>query len=209
MEQTSKYSFLDKLNNSRCWCSFDPATMFKGRSQPLDEFDEACKDLVHGYKCIKQRIEMQGETCDPWSADYNIMVSGKVLVGDPEKAFRKCDKYEDDCRKNTCKVELHFIMSLVEAIHNEVDIQTFNHLNPDFVYDDACPRPAYPPNHEVTRLKDFHTGDNFRCCGDFPRVRTYQYRNGDNQCCGSKVYDQTVKKCCDPATSSIDYICME
>ena len=206
MDQTSKYSFLDKLNGSRCWCSFDASTIFKGRSVPLDAFDEACKDLVHGYKCIKQQSEMEGKTCEPGESDYNILVSGKVLVTDPQKAFSKCEKFEDACSRNSCKIELHFIMNVVDAIHNGVDPANFSHTDDDFDFDSFCPRPK---SASLARLKQIHEGDTFRCCGDYPRVRTYQHKDGQMQCCGSKVYDSTVNKCCDASTSFIDYICLE
>ena len=71
-------SLLQNINNYGCWCYFDADKIGKGRSQPMNEVDQLCRNLHYGYECAKideedSLISLTGEeSCIPWQKDYQV-----------------------------------------------------------------------------------------------------------------------------------------
>lgn len=71
--QNFGYQIIQEIKNSGCWCVFDQ--MWEGHNGPvMDEVDNYCRELQHGYQCIKHDFENKYidsfGVCDPSVINY-------------------------------------------------------------------------------------------------------------------------------------------
>lgn len=203
-EQKKKYKFIKKINNSRCWCRLDSGHILKGRSKPLDALDQACKELVHGYRCIKMELESKLQECEPGKASYDIDVTTVTLFFNSARAFEQCENLEDECSRKSCMVELQFVRNAVGAIQSGIDVNAYNHDDPAFNFNESCPKWE---KAKIVRQMNFQ-GEHLDCCGEYPNRRIFKTNYGQNKCCGNRVYDKTINQCCDAPSSYVNYICI-
>ena len=60
--------WLDDVNEYGCWCYFGDKHG-AGKSQPVNELDEHCKQLHEGYECAM--LDDADEDCSPWTVSYS------------------------------------------------------------------------------------------------------------------------------------------
>ena len=55
-----------------CWCYYgDEHGSFKGRGEPVDQWDTFCKELNQGYECAYMDAQARGDTaCEPWNEQF-------------------------------------------------------------------------------------------------------------------------------------------
>merc|ERR1712046_442283 len=55
-----------------CWCYFD-GDYVRGRGEPVDEFDNLCKQLHQNYVCASMDAELEEDLeCIPWETEYQV-----------------------------------------------------------------------------------------------------------------------------------------
>ena len=60
--------WLNDVNEYGCWCYFGDKHG-AGKSQPVNELDEHCKQLHEGYECAM--LDDTDEDCSPWTVSYS------------------------------------------------------------------------------------------------------------------------------------------
>lgn len=85
---------------------------------PVDEFDEACRNLHWGYQCAGiESIDNYEETCEAWGIDYHpveVAEFGTDVVRECTAANREHVSGNVFCAVQACIVETRFVMHLDE-----------------------------------------------------------------------------------------------
>merc|ERR1711981_207904 len=69
-EAADQASFLGHQNGYGCWCYFGDSHNDKlAKGQPLDAYDEMCRQLYRGYECTIID-SLDGDACIPWNVTY-------------------------------------------------------------------------------------------------------------------------------------------
>ena len=91
------------------------------------------------------------------------------------------------CANAACKVEGKFVLDIFSYLFlSGVGIDgSMKHDAANFDYDNTC---APSGKHNEPSEKE--------CCGDFPVRIPYKTYGGSRACCGSSVYDATIRECC-------------
>ena len=157
----------------------------KGKGQPVNDLDQACKDLHHGYNCIKiDDSECNPRTLDASQNEYTLPLTAISPLVDPDQACQDANP-GDTCGYRTCLVEAQFLITTYQPVYagNQTWIDMWNDMTfvhqPDggFDFENQCiGRPGIGP-----------AGDK-QCCGQYP------YRN---------AYFTARKQCCNDVISPI------
>lgn len=205
---TSIGAITTALDQRGCWCNFQPQNVYKGRGQPIDSWDRACKDLTNSYFCIQQELLEIGVQCEPWNTDYNYPGMGNqdtnsgtpnfsIATDDVVKSCREHNLGADECAIKSCFVEMYFSQQLSKIMFtNSADLVKLY----DFKHEDGFDVELECP-HQINN-KSIQT----KCCGIYP-VRFPYKDNGERKCCGNTVYSQTIHQCCDAKSSRIGITC--
>ena len=89
------------------------------------------------------------------------------------------------CANAACKIEGKFVLEMFNMFVTGTPIDHSVHHAANFDYDNTC----------VNSGKGQGPSEK-QCCGDFPVRRPYKTYDGSRACCGSSVYDATIKECC-------------
>merc|ERR1739848_147332 len=161
-----------------CWCNFDgdknnlPGT---GRGKPVDEWDEACKNLVDGYECAVKDFE----DCEPWNERFDA----------PGMGFERnikdyCTKMTDNkCARAACILETTFINIVGETVIRNQSAGTadLSSLDAAFYHEHADQSPNFDQKTcETIRGPPAEK----KCCGDdYPSRFPYKFEH--RECCAS------------------------
>jgi len=182
------------LESYGCWCR--SADWTHGKGQPVDVFDELCRQQHHNYDCLA----MEDQHCDPTTVQYSFDLyfrDGNVLV--------ECsnDLVNESCQAKTCMIDIQIVSQYVEQLHQFVYPAVFDFGHVFFDPEVECPR-GTPSDREKV------------CCGTYP-FREWFLKNGDvdfrdRECCeyddsdsisnwgpGTKkgrYYDSSIEICC-------------
>ena len=180
-----------KIDHYGCWCYFDfPADLGKGRAQPVDRTDELCKNLQQGYECAIMDFKDYnlGYDCRPWEVLYSSGINDGA-----ENLVRNCNANQpgfttqDACARVACIIEGQFVIDYMNYVFSGAMYDESKHHDSGlFDVDSQC-------------MTDSRGGvkSEKSCCGTEPFRKPYKTYGGDRACCGSSVYDTTVKQCCD------------
>ena len=94
---------IQQISNYGCWCYFQE-NHGKGRGAPVDDVDQYCQYLHHGYECAMIDAELEGHQCTPWLQEYNSTV---ILGNSQEELNVECERKNRDnnCAIRACLVE--------------------------------------------------------------------------------------------------------
>ena len=94
---------IQQISNYGCWCYFQEEHG-KGKGAPVDDVDQYCQYLHHGYECAIIDGELEGEKCTPWKQEYNSTVR---LGNSQEELNVECERKNqgDNCAIRACLVE--------------------------------------------------------------------------------------------------------
>lgn len=175
-----------------CWCTFEDQKYNhkkKTRGQPMDEWDQNCKELKMGYECAMVDAASRGESCVPWTTEYPIAGAGMS-----ERIIsRYCEIVSDGdlCKEATCIVETYFINRLAEFI---IPGQPPGFLNLDYVDPRLLHENGFSPGDECIRMPGTEKKSKEKdCCGDYPR--RYPFKTMNKQCCESGVIRDIAAVC--------------
>ena len=68
---SSIHTSIQQISNYGCWCYFQE-NHGQGKGTPVDDVDQYCQYLHHGYECAMIDAELEGETCTD-SQNYKIV----------------------------------------------------------------------------------------------------------------------------------------
>jgi len=168
-----------------CWCYLG-ADYKKGKSMPKDELDGFCKVLHDGYECAA--IETPG--CRAFEVDYQPVFSDDIVT--------ECENNNpsaDACALAACKVESHFVHSVINAFFAGFALdESYKHKNGFDTYNE-CPKMGGNPNPGMGGPNN-GGGTPKQCCGEFPLVEIYKPNKHD--CCNNvSVFNPSMQTCCD------------
>ena len=91
------------LQNYGCWCYFDENHGL-GKSQPVDDIDNYCKQLHNNYECT-----IMDGCGDPWTIVYN---AAPLYMSDVATV---CQNLNDgnDCAIKVCTIESKFMQQIL------------------------------------------------------------------------------------------------
>lgn len=175
-----------------CWCFFGDQ-VGRGRAQPLDAVDEACRVLAGGYECAMRDAEDEGTTCIPWEVEYASAVGGTGLTI-PEECANLNEG--NNCAIRACIIEGSFVANLLDIFLSGGSINNAYKPQFGFNYDESCV------------VKKSGGGPSLKaCCGVYPDRYPFKARGGDRKCCGTRTYNSLTLKCCDFDTSLVKFNC--
>ena len=98
------------INEYGCWCYFEEG-IFSAKGTPVDEIDEICKKLIHGYECIMMEYD-----CTPWEIGYESAVGSGfsphgLNVDNLRAECAALNGGSTGCEYATCTVEGWFVMN--------------------------------------------------------------------------------------------------
>lgn len=168
-----------------CWCFFGDIDSQKGRGQPVDAYDEICKDLLQCYRCAMTDGTNEGAECDPFEQEYKTSIETGGNNG-IDNATSSCQAHNPDaCSWRTCSCAMMMVARFFQLTFdiNSIYDHSLKHDN-GFEYDVQCP---------ITP----HMNVNKQCCGHYPFRRIYDH--GDSRhCCNEKtIYNPMRHQCCD------------
>jgi len=194
MTRTIAASDMSLINEYGCWCYFEN-DHYKGRSTPVDDLDQLCKQLHDGYSCamIDSKDLGQGE-CVPWEVVYNSAVgSGLSLTMDMDTINTECEAQNptQNCAQFACKVEAFFVQELLFFFVGGGQINAaYRHAN-GFDPNDNC---KVPGNNGVPN--DGSMSSSRACCNEYPLRFPYKTYDGARECCVDAVFDSNLYACC-------------
>lgn len=173
------------LDQYGCWCYFQN-DHGKGKSKPVNEIDEFCQVLHHGYSCIIKDTDAMGAKCTPWEIPYNSAISTGIVTGiTMENLKTECNVQNpnDTCESWTCMVENWFVIQFLKYSLNGGTIATEFQHSEGFTPADSC-------------WTDGPNGYEKACCGAYPERFPFTLRNGERACCVDKTYNTEYYSCC-------------
>lgn len=94
-----------------CWCNFkEKPYLYRGHGEPVDVFDEACKQLEENYLCAQAQFKNKGITCDITGTTYSgkDMYNYYVSFSEIQKDCNKANPHP--CPAKRCMIEKSFAM---------------------------------------------------------------------------------------------------
>ena len=182
-------SGLSNLDNYGCWCRGN-GQFRKGRGDPVDDYDAACKSYWLACECIENEYRLTSEeaatqgTVTPLDKDecvvqdqlYNVEVDRDENGG----FCLHCSDPEDSCEYKACMIDLHYVVLhwTVRENGSPPDFQSFSH-------DQDFDRGVCRRNGNCTKEDQSQCGRprDFVCCGEYPFIRFYNYLNDNKECC--------------------------
>ena len=169
---------LEKIENYGCHCIFGD-NWKKGRSRPLNDVDQSCKDLTNCYKCINldETYGMENDgSCDPEDQDFNFPDLDRA---ENEGILESClaVNNNDICKARLCSCDTKFVLTIVEKFFEGLEIDNNSrHSGPGSqFFENYCPPTSSGFNVQKA------------CCGDYPTRFPYRSDNG-KACCLGKTY---------------------
>ena len=192
-------NIVNTINGYGCWCYFDEdVDQERGRGHPVanNPVDSHCKELVHGYYCMKLDAENEGDSdCDPTNTEFVSATGLAVLVNTNSKdhaiweACKAMNGGNSNCKSRACAVEGYFILNIFDLFLSgqQLDVSYKHSYGTHHPVDD-CPINSQPGG-------DFE----YVCCGEYPlRFRHKNVLSQNKSCCGRHYVDVTgEQKCCD------------
>jgi len=194
-----------------CWCYFNADGSLQGTlngrhgaGKPVDQMDEYCRQLTHGYDCLLMESEKEGyvmaaaldpanngNACVPWEVDYlSASGGGFDMINMLCQTLNTLGSDDKECAIATCKMESLFVLNILGlvGIGNGIDSQ-FHHDNGFVADQQTCPTVVGGGS------------DDRECCGDYPYKRPYNPKNGANECCTNgdsfvQVFQPVTHFCC-------------
>lgn len=180
------HTSIQQISNYGCWCYFQEAHG-NGRGAPVDDVDQYCQYLHHGYECAMIDAEIEGKECVPWKQGYNSSV---ILGNTQEQLNVECEAKNqgNNCAIRACLVESYFVLNIFGAFLSGVNAPKtiYKHEN-GFNTSMECPTlPAVEYEFEK------------RCCGVYPKTISPYRHSGNRECCGGlRTYNPNLYQCCD------------
>ena len=176
--------FMHFMSNYGCWCPrFDDSSEILwpsnvAGSEPVDEYDRACKIHVMNSKCIKIDAEYEDIECNPQSTDYDAIFT----IHDESSITYECfQTLEDDwCKRRTCLVDLNYLFEFLRLVLD-------SEIRPKKEYAHNTWMSSYfDPNSQCNNFDQGHgpvVTEGLKCCGDYPDRTLYDPLDTNNQCC--------------------------
>lgn len=173
---------LKNFNGYGCWCYFEEnengavekTGIGYGKSQPVNQYDAACKILHGGYECIVADQAALGQSCEPWTATYNFPTADCLVNGPGPVDCCEAINTPGSCAADTCIVERQFAVDMLNLL-NELNVPTefnlYQHSNGFDPGSASCPIVPGLPNPTTA------------CCGDYPQRFPYKTLNDARKCC--------------------------
>jgi hypothetical protein len=178
--QTQNAVIDNNLNFYGCWCYFEEnpngaverTGIGYGKSEPVNEYDAACKILHGGYECVVADQAALGQSCEPWTVNYNVPDSAAL---DAQGSITACNAINtpNSCAAQACYVERQFVMDYLDLVSQSVPMQKNIYLHSNG-FDQAgagCPITKGTRNPTTA------------CCGDYPQRYPYKTLSGARACC--------------------------
>lgn len=168
-----------------CWCQFGYDKLYTSFGNPKDQIDTLCMVLNEGRQCTRQITEEEGEIfCDPTEQNYNVDMAD--IFGYPdweERIVEQCALLDDPCKERACNLETKFVIEFSQ-IKNTID-------------DDLKHRNGFEVSTETCEVRESRlTKTEYKCCGQFPKMRRVAAFGPNWQCCGNKCFDPEIDNCC-------------
>lgn len=180
---------LDKLRGYGCWCYFD-GKFGRGKSKPVNLFDELCRGLQHGYECAMMDARAENEVCVPWEINYN---GTRVLELDNIAENCAANNLHSKCAERACTIEKFFVLQVISMMWNgDMTFDPTKAHNEGFDVFTECPTKEHVESERA-------------CCGDYPKIFPYKTFDGARQCCPKicKTYDPNRLQCCEVGDSQV------
>jgi len=174
---------LNTISEYGCWCHLYNS-MATGHGAAVNRIDGLCKNLHHGYECIKMDAEDENDSgCDP----FTMTVYAAWGVNLPQAKQESLCQFLNDtpCGVRTCMVEVRFFsemaMLAIDPTHTFSLAPTHIEAGGDFDWVSQCT--ITPGQHEK------------ECCGLYPYRAPFNASNGKS-CCNNKTKYDTLRQCC-------------
>jgi len=184
-----------RMDNYGCWCYLEE-NHNKGKGEPVDALDEACKAMSQGYECAIHDGDAAGEPCVPWEVLYT---SATPMSPGGGSLITECTTLNpgNDCAIRACAIEGQFINDVLEAFMTGHSLNQVNKHSNGF---------------DLGVCKTSHgsggDGSGKDCCGEYPRRFPFRVLSGTRGCCGNKTYDAMTMQCCDEESSLVSFSCI-
>lgn len=202
MPRSLKRLDLKLIENYGCWCYFEESD-YRGRGQPVDEFDLQCKILQQGYECLQidydSLPELAGQTCDPETTEYVSSIgNGQFNHMSLESLKTECDlvNSENTCQAKLCKIEGYFLMRMLQLVLAEFK-------NPDLQKYDRVQSYSFDPEF-MCEVQHSDTFSERACCGDEPLRKAFKTFNGMRGCCSGRTFMTDFHVCCEDGSLKVD-----
>lgn len=183
---------------------------------PVDEFDEACRNLHWGYQCAGiESIDNYEETCEAWGIDYHpveVAEFGTDVVRECTAANREHVSGNVFCAVQACIVETRFVMHLDEL--------QFYELSPEYQHSHQ----GWPTTHNqqcvargsasgsISAIAGFRAEavshslgatdhGEMKCCGEYPHKKPFN--TAHKGCCNGNTFLSAIYQCCEDGSSRI------
>jgi len=179
---TENAAIANNLNNYGCWCYFEEnpngaierTGIGYGKSDPVNEYDAACKILHGGYECVIADQAALGQTCEPWTVSYNVPDSA-ALDADGSVAACNAINAPNSCAAQACYVERQFVLDYIDLFSQSTPLQKnlYLHSNGFDQAGSGCPITKGTRNPTTA------------CCGSYPQRYPYKILSGARACCNN------------------------
>ena len=207
---------MDQINNYGCYCYFEE-NHGKGKGVAQDSIDRICKTLHDGYECIMMDQAELGNSCTPWTVQYNS-TNGAGFSPSLQSVIDSCESQNDIndlCAIESCKVEAYFISNLVNYfVSGGLIDDSLKHEN-GFDVDSQCrTRGSRNNGNNNNNNNGQSNGSNGssgavvavgerKCCGDYPTRFVYHDLDGERGCCAGRTYNTISLQCCNDGTTAV------
>jgi len=196
-------NIIKAIDGYGCWCYFDMDTysVNDGLADPVNDMDQFCKILMHGYKCMAVDASDESDTaCDPVNTDYISAIGFVFSDGTQSKAdaiWTSCQDVNggDNCEARACAVEGYFIMNVFDYLLSGGSLDTTKKHGA---------RKFRPSTECTVTSSSGGAGQGKVCCGTYPEraMHTMRDDNASRSCCGRHyiLAGDSDKQCCDDLT---------
>lgn len=171
-----------------CWCNFENRVLI-GKSQPLDEFDERCRELQLCFRCTIHDNGGDLTNCDPDVNQYNIPfffffgIEQSCIVANPTNV----------CSQRFCMCHHHYTGRILDLSFEGFGIDPeLKHESESFDYSESCTTGV--SQRGSPQLSRGEADD--ACCGEYPQ--RYPYNRERFNCCteDGTIYNPNTAICC-------------
>lgn len=171
-----------------CWCNFENRVLI-GKAQPLDEFDERCRELQLCFRCTIHDNGGDLTNCDPDVNQYNIPfffffgVQQSCIIANPSNV----------CSQRFCMCHHHYTGRILDLSFEGFGVDpALKHENESFTYSERCSNGVGQrgsPQLSRTEADD-------ACCGEYPQ--RYPYNREKFDCCTNDgtIFNPNTAICC-------------
>merc|ERR1739847_102188 len=97
-----------------CWCYLGTEQTNKGKSNPVNEVDQICKNLQNGYECAEIDGNLEGAPCNPRTMNFekptiNFLTQQDLDLQDITDSCETANGV-NTCASRTCIIEFTFLM---------------------------------------------------------------------------------------------------